>query len=250
MEISRQFRFESSIPKSNNNPDLCGTPFLSSPIDPSGTLHDLSDRLLICSSTDNRTEVVVGGSDHALYSIDVTRPGVRPTQMYGKRSGHTDWVSSVAHLQNGKVLSGGMDGKLCLWHERNRSSCVELQRSSNSTQPVSKVLSDRRYNIGVACSYDGMIDVFNLDNSISDSVPSRGLKAGSGRGAGAIGGGSKSGPSSRMANVGAISSAGTNIHGTQSSIGPLSTLAGHAAPITDCAYIGDKLASGDKGVRP
>lgn len=247
MDTSRQFPFDSSTPRSNNSPELCGTPFLSAPIDPSGTLYDLSDRLLICSSTDNRTEVIVGGSDHALYSIDVSRPGTRPTQMYGKRNGHTDWVTSVAHLRNGKVLSGAMDGKLCLWHAQNRSSCVELQRSSNSTQPISKVLSDRIYNIGVACSYDGMIDIFNLESLSSDSTPSRGLKAGSGRGGGIVGG-SKGGTTSRMANAGVISSAGTNIHGTQSSIGPLSTLVGHAAPITDCSYIGNKLASGDKGV--
>jgi WD40 repeat protein len=187
-------------PRSNHSPLMDGTPFLAPPRDPSGVMHDLSDRLLICSSTDGRSEVVVGGSDHSLYAVDTARPTSRPLQLYGKRDGHTDWVTSCTHLVSGQVLSGAMDGKLCLWHERNRTSCVELQRSGDSTQPISVVLSDQRYNVGVAASYDGMVDVYNF-NSASESLPpssSSRLKAGSGRGCSS---GAGAGPSKRMAGV-------------------------------------------------
>lgn len=75
--------------------------------DPQGTLFDLSDRPLVCLSTDHQREVVVAGTDHALYSIDLQNLQRKPTTMYSKTSGHTDWVSSVCHISTGAVLSGG-----------------------------------------------------------------------------------------------------------------------------------------------
>lgn len=50
-----------------------------------------------------RNEVVVGGSDHALYSINVNDPSSKPITMYNKSNGHTDWVTSVTHLADGQV---------------------------------------------------------------------------------------------------------------------------------------------------
>lgn len=93
--------------RSGHSHRTASSPFLCPPVDPSGHCHDLSDRLLICASTNLRNEVVVGGSDHALYSVDVTDPRKKPVTMYRKQHGHTDWVTSVAHLADGRVLSGG-----------------------------------------------------------------------------------------------------------------------------------------------
>ena len=31
---------------------------------------------------------------------------------YTKQYGHTEWVTTVAHLDDGKVISGGMDSKV------------------------------------------------------------------------------------------------------------------------------------------
>lgn len=77
--------------------------FLNPPTDPAGQRVDVSDRLLICSSSNMRNEVVVGGSDHALYSINVNDPTSRPVTMYNKSNGHSDWVTTVTHLADGKV---------------------------------------------------------------------------------------------------------------------------------------------------
>lgn len=51
-----------------------------------------------------RNEVVVGGSDHALYSINVADPSSKPVTMYNKSNGHTDWVTTVTHLADGQVI--------------------------------------------------------------------------------------------------------------------------------------------------
>jgi hypothetical protein len=67
--------------------------FFNPPRDPSGQEVDLSDRPILCSSTDSRMEVVFGGADHALYSVNISNKKV--IKMYSKKYGHTDWVTAV-----------------------------------------------------------------------------------------------------------------------------------------------------------
>ena len=89
--------------RSNLAPLAPSDPFLRPPMNPAGNQYDVSDRLLLCASSNMRNEVVVGSADHALYSVNVNDPKSRPVTMYGKTTGHTDWVTSVTHLPNGKV---------------------------------------------------------------------------------------------------------------------------------------------------
>ncbi len=58
--------------------------------------------------------------------------------MYSKKCGHTDWVTAVAHLKDNRVISAGMDGKLCLWNANDRSRCVDLV--GGHTKSISKVI--------------------------------------------------------------------------------------------------------------
>lgn len=62
-------------------------------------------------------KVVTGSSDHGLreYSI-ITGKQIR--QLYAKRYGHSEWVTSVSYAPDGRVLSGAMDCKLCLWDKK------------------------------------------------------------------------------------------------------------------------------------
>lgn len=104
----------------------------------SGTALDVSDRPILCSDACWETgEVVVGSSDHALYVLDVEH-GTQKRRLYGKHNGHKEWVSCVAYLQDGSILSGGMDSQLCLWQNgSSRSRFLEGQDPSPiETGPV------------------------------------------------------------------------------------------------------------------
>ena len=95
------------------------------PVDPSGTLVELSGRPLLCMSVAPQVdEVVVGGSDHALYTFNLSTGRKRRT-LYTKSQGHSEWVTCVAHVGadgSGGIVSGGMDSKLCLWNKYVPSS--------------------------------------------------------------------------------------------------------------------------------
>ena len=83
--------------------------FSKGPLDPAGTLVDLSDRPMMCMSTDvARGVAVIGGSDHALYEVRLSDGALLRT-LHTKRYGHAEWVTAVSHLGDGRVVSGAMD---------------------------------------------------------------------------------------------------------------------------------------------
>eukprot|EP01038_Epipyxis_sp_PR26KG_P007642 gene7642-10402_t len=236
-----------SICRTNNAPRSPPAMYLYPPSNDSnlneyGRSINLSDRLLICSSSNMRNEVIVGGSDHALYSINVNDPSKSPIVMYSKGYGHSDWVTTVSHMLDGRVISGGMDGKLCLWSESNRKQCIDLSNASEF--PISKVLTDNRYNAAISCSYDGKISIWKFNESSHRSYEPQRNEV------------SHVKPSSIQSSVtvnknnhGQLVSRSTktNNESLASSFTPEHQLDGHRnEAITECSYNGNNLVSGDK----
>jgi F-box/WD-40 domain protein 7 len=111
-----------------SSPDEDSIPYLCPPSNPSGRRLDLADLMILCASlrtTSSTTELVVGSANHSLYAIDLVDSKKKPVELYGKKYGHTDWVSGVAHLADGRIISCGMDSKICLWSHDKRS-CSEV----------------------------------------------------------------------------------------------------------------------------
>lgn len=111
-----------------------------------------------------------------------------------------------------------MDGKLCLWSERNRAQCIDLSR--DSTHPISKVVSDARFNVAMSCCYDGNIAVWNFAEDFHIQSEAK------------------------------TSSRSSAVRGSNAPVmGPVprSYLSAHTEPVMECGYRGDTFVSGDKG---
>lgn len=101
-------------------------------------------------------KVVTGSSDHGLREYKMgSMTQIR--QLYNKRFGHSEWVTSVSYALDGRILSGGMDAKLCSWDKRV-VRCDDLTGHKGS---VSKVLVDNS-GVGMSASYDGSILIWDL----------------------------------------------------------------------------------------
>ncbi|RLN48003.1 hypothetical protein BBJ28_00000391 [Nothophytophthora sp. Chile5] len=163
--------------------------WLQGPRAPEGELHDVSAQPLMCMSLSaDDSEVVVGSSDHALYVIPLgsaasssTRPRAgsssssRPKTLYTKKFGHTEWVTCVTHLPDRRIVSGGMDSKLCLW-DSTGVKCEDLLGHSGS---VSCVLS-MSDELALSASYDKMLRLWNVGRRASSRQRERSvIKAGS-----------------------------------------------------------------------
>jgi WD40 repeat protein len=115
---------------------------------------NLSDRNLFCLATNDR-EAVVGGADHGLkvVSMSGTHPTVLRT-LYSKNHGHSEWVTAVEYLADGRIVSGGMDSKICVWRG---VTCKHLTAHAGSISQVQQI--DPNYF--VSSSYDRSLKVWD-----------------------------------------------------------------------------------------
>lgn len=122
-------------------------------------------------------EVAFGCSDHGVYTYDINSGKKRRT-LYTKRCGHSEWVTCVTYvgaqdtgcpvpgttardshllcppcsltawhriprfLPDGRLVSGGMDNKLCLWGSSG-ASCRDLLGHTSSVSCVKSSASGR-----------------------------------------------------------------------------------------------------------
>lgn len=171
--------------------DLGGA-WLKGPMCPEGTLHAVSAQPLMCMSmsADGR-QVVVGSSDHALYVIPLrsatssssgsrsrllaTSAASKPKTLYSKKFGHSEWVTCVTHLPDNRIVSGGMDSKLCLW-DATGVKCEDLTGHSGSVSLVQPLSDELIFSAG----YDKTVRVWNVGKHTSNRQRERSsIKAGS-----------------------------------------------------------------------
>ncbi|GAB9464553.1 F-box protein [Globisporangium polare] len=169
-----------------------GGAWLTGPTSPEGILHSVSAQPLMCMSmsADGR-EVVVGSSDHALYLIPLrsasssssgsrsrslaTSATSKPRTLYSKKFGHSEWVTCVTHLADNRIVSGGMDSKLCLW-DATGVKCEDLTGHSGSVSLVQPLGDELIFSGG----YDKTIRVWNVGKHTSNRQRERSsIKAGS-----------------------------------------------------------------------
>lgn len=104
-------------------------------------------------------QVVTASSDHGLRVYNI-KSGSHIRQLYNKSYGHHEWVTCCSFLRDGRILSGGMDGLLCLWDKRI-VRCESLRDHSSS---VSAVLTDDK-DIAISAGYDSNIKVWDLNSA-------------------------------------------------------------------------------------
>ena len=77
---------------------------------------------------------MTASADHGLREYDL-ETGEQIRQLFNQDYGHHDWVSTCAYLEDGRVLSGGNDMRLCLW-EAEEAKCQELVGHNSNVSKV------------------------------------------------------------------------------------------------------------------
>eukprot|EP00658_Telonema_sp_P-2_P033631 TRINITY_DN24643_c0_g1_i1.p1 TRINITY_DN24643_c0_g1~~TRINITY_DN24643_c0_g1_i1.p1 ORF type:complete len:305 (+),score=38.84 TRINITY_DN24643_c0_g1_i1:146-1060(+) len=77
-------------------------------------------------------------------------------KLYGKTCGHSEWVTTVAFLKDGRILSGGMDSKLCLWHA-TALRCTDLLGHTGSISQV----ATNEHGVAISAGYDRTLRVWD-----------------------------------------------------------------------------------------
>ena len=92
--------------------------------------------------------LATGSSDHGLRVYDLKKNSYIK-ELYSKKYGHSEWVTSLSFLKDGRLLSSGMDSMICLWDAKS-IKCDSLKIHEGS---ISKVITDEN-NIAVSAGYD------------------------------------------------------------------------------------------------
>ena len=112
-------------------------------------------------------------ADHGLHCFDLSSKldvdgqntiGRLTRQLHSKRFGHSDWVTSVAMLPDGRVLSGGQDSKLCLWNSSG-VACKDLNGHSSAVSAIAVGDNDH----AMSASYDTTVRCWNVSAKGADS---------------------------------------------------------------------------------
>jgi WD40 repeat protein len=102
--------------------------------------------------------VVKGSSDHGLrvYSLAF---GKQIKELFSKKYGRSEWVTSVAILNDSRIASGGMYSNICIW-DAKAIKCKYLHEHSGS---ISKIIPDDQ--IFLSASYDSTFRIYDINPS-------------------------------------------------------------------------------------
>lgn len=78
-------------------------------------------------------------------------------ELYNKKYGHKEWVSTCSYTPSGKIISGAMDSVVCFWD----SKAVKCDHFLGHQGSISKVLADD--HLGISASYDATIMLWDLN---------------------------------------------------------------------------------------
>ena len=130
---------------------------------------NVSDRNLLCMSV-RGSEVVVGGADHGLRVLKSTGGFLKSTRkLYSKKFGHTEWVTTVIHMGDGQIVSGGMDSRICVWRGVQCQDLIGHVGSISKLQPMSD-------SYLISSSYDRSLKIWDLNKPSSPLASLHGHK--------------------------------------------------------------------------
>ena len=109
---------------------------------------DIRNDIIVTCSTDHGARV---------YNLN---SGKQIKELYNKKFGHVEWVSCAKILNNKRILTGGMDSKICYW-DSGQVRCIDLTEHQGS---ISKIMTDENdplESIFCSSSYDTTIRIYN-----------------------------------------------------------------------------------------
>lgn len=102
---------------------------------------------------------VTASSDHGARVYNMNN-GKQIRELYNKSFGHTEWVTTVKILNDGKILTGGMDSKICVWDSK-AVKCIYLTEHEGSISKIMTDFNDPNETIFISSSYDTCIRIYN-----------------------------------------------------------------------------------------
>ncbi|CRG96262.1 WD domain, G-beta repeat-containing protein, putative [Plasmodium gallinaceum] len=93
--------------------------------------HDRS--ILSLSLDESGTYMATASTDHSIRVHNIKNLSTIK-ELYHKKCGHYDWVNQVFFTKKNEILSGGLDGKICLWNTIYLCKIPKVNKIMNSSE--------------------------------------------------------------------------------------------------------------------
>ncbi|CAA9988238.1 conserved Plasmodium protein, unknown function [Plasmodium knowlesi strain H] len=127
--------------------------------------HDRS--ILSLSLDESGTYMATGSADHSIRIHNLKNLSTTK-ELYHKKCGHYDWVNEVFFTKRNEVLSGGLDGKICLWNTSYSCKPPKLNKIMNSSEYVEQEKKVRKVNFKASTNVTICKEIYAHHSTISD----------------------------------------------------------------------------------
>ncbi|KAI4838335.1 WD repeat-containing protein [Plasmodium brasilianum] len=127
--------------------------------------HDRS--VLSLSLDESGTYMATASSDHSLRIHNLKNLST-VKELYHKKCGHYDWVSEVFFTKRNEVLSGGLDGKICLWNTTQCCKFPKINKIMNCSEYLEQEKKVREINFKASNNTIKCKEMWAHHSTISD----------------------------------------------------------------------------------
>ncbi|GAW80982.1 WD domain, G-beta repeat domain containing protein [Plasmodium gonderi] len=127
--------------------------------------HDRS--ILSLSLDESGTYMVTGSADHSLRIHNLKNLSTIK-ELYHKKCGHYDWVNNVFFTKRNEVLSGGLDGKICLWNTTYSCKASRINKIMNCSEYLEKAKTVREVTFKASSNVTTCKEMYAHHSTISD----------------------------------------------------------------------------------
>ncbi|CAD2104026.1 WD repeat-containing protein, putative [Plasmodium vinckei] len=91
--------------------------------------------ILSLSIDESGTYMATGSADHSIRIHNLKKLSTEK-ELYHKKCGHSDWVNKVFFTKRNEILSGGLDGKMCLWNTTYAYKVPRINKMMNCSEYI------------------------------------------------------------------------------------------------------------------
>ncbi|CAG9476845.1 unnamed protein product [Plasmodium vivax] len=127
--------------------------------------HDRS--ILSLSLDESGTHMATGSADHSIRIHNLKNLSTTK-ELYHKKCGHYDWVNEVFFTKRNEVLSGGLDGKICLWNTSYSCKPPKVNKIMNSSEYSEQEKKVSKVNFKASTNVTTCKEMYAHHSTISD----------------------------------------------------------------------------------
>ncbi|WBY57411.1 WD repeat-containing protein [Plasmodium yoelii yoelii] len=111
--------------------------------------------------------MATGSADHSIRIHNLKKLSTEK-ELYHKKCGHFDWVNKVFFTKRNEILSGGLDGKMCLWNTTYACKAPKINKIMNCSEYIEQEKKVKEVKFKASSNTITCKEIYAHHSTISD----------------------------------------------------------------------------------